>query len=70
MRWVYRDRSDQDKRVRHHLEKTNDSWHDDETYIKMKGKWIYLYLVVDSGEYTVDFYLSINQQAKSAKRFF
>ncbi|PEF71706.1 IS6 family transposase, partial [Bacillus pseudomycoides] len=42
----------------------------DETYIKVKGKWMYLYRAVDSGGNTVDFYLSKNRKAKSVKRFF
>ncbi|WP_345943238.1 ATP-binding protein [Bacillus cereus group sp. N6] len=41
MRWVHRYGSDLDKRVRRYLKKTNDSWRVDETYIKVKGKWMY-----------------------------
>ncbi|PHC36989.1 IS6 family transposase [Bacillus pseudomycoides] len=70
MRWVHRYGSELDKRVRRHLKKTNASWRVDETYIKVKGKWMYLYRAVDSGGNTVDFYLSKNRKAKSAKRFF
>ncbi|PEO37633.1 DDE-type integrase/transposase/recombinase, partial [Bacillus pseudomycoides] len=70
MRWVHRYGSELDKRVRRHLKKTNDSWRVDETYIKVQGKWMYLYRAVDSGGNTVDFYLSKNRKAKSAKRFF
>ncbi|WP_042891507.1 IS6 family transposase [Bacillus cereus] len=70
MRWVHRYGSELDKRVRRHLKKTNDSWRVDETYIKVKGKWMYLYRAVDSEGNTVDFYLSKNRKIKSAKRFF
>ncbi|MCR8861003.1 MULTISPECIES: IS6 family transposase [Bacillus] len=70
MRWIHRYGSDLDKRVRRHLKKTNNFWRVDETYIKVKGKWMYLYRAVDSGGNTVDFYLSKNRKAKSAKRFF
>ncbi|PES73785.1 IS6 family transposase, partial [Bacillus cereus] len=63
MRWVHRYRSELDKRVRRHLKKTNDSWRVDETYIKVKGKWMYLYRAVDSGGNTVDFYFSKNRKA-------
>ncbi|PHG35495.1 IS6 family transposase, partial [Bacillus pseudomycoides] len=55
MRWVHRYGSELDKRVRRHLKKTNDSWRVDETYIKVQGKWMYLYRAVDSGGNTVDF---------------
>ena len=34
--------------LRHHLKPTNDSWRLDETYIRVKGKWRYLYRAVDS----------------------
>jgi IS6 family transposase len=58
-----------DKRVRRYLKKTNDSWRVDETYVKVKGKWMYLYRAVDSEGNTIDFYLRKNRNAKSAKRF-
>ncbi|MBD3887167.1 IS6 family transposase [Phormidium tenue FACHB-886] len=32
-----------DKRIRPHLKPTNDSWRVDETYIKIRGAWKYLY---------------------------
>lgn len=41
----------------------------DETYIKVKGKWTYLYRAVDRHGDTVDFYLSQTRNSKSAKRF-
>ena len=34
-----------------HLKQTNDSWRVDETYIKVKGQWMYLYRAVDSEVY-------------------
>ena len=41
----------------------------DETYIKVKGNWRYLYRAVDSKGNTIDFYLSSTRNAKAAKRF-
>ncbi|AIK35531.1 integrase core domain protein (plasmid) [Bacillus pseudomycoides] len=70
MSQVHRYGSELDKRIRRHLKKINDSWRVDETYIKVKGKWMYLYRAVDSEGNTVDFYLSKNRKAKSAKHFF
>ncbi|QWG31303.1 IS6 family transposase (plasmid) [Bacillus mycoides] len=69
MRWVHQYSPELDKRVRRYLKKTNDSWRVDETYVKVKGKWMYLYRAVDSEGNTIDFYLSKNRNAKSAKRF-
>lgn len=42
----------------------------DETYIKVKGQWMYLYRAVDSEGNTIDFYLSKIRDYKDAKRFF
>ncbi|KMY54071.1 hypothetical protein AC623_08915 [Bacillus sp. FJAT-27231] len=42
----------------------------DETYIKVKGQWMYLYRAVDFEGNTIDFYLSKTRDHKAAKRFF
>jgi hypothetical protein len=59
-----------DKRIRKYLRPTNDSWRVDETYIRIKGKWCYLYRAVDSKGYTIDFWVSENRDKKSAEKFF
>ena len=41
----------------------------DETYIRVKGKWRYLYRAVDSSGATIDFFLSARQDAAAAERF-
>ena len=41
----------------------------DETYIRVKGRWRYLYRAVDSTGATLDFLLSARQDAAAAKRF-
>lgn len=53
-----------------HKSNTNSSWRMDETYLKVKGKWHYLYRAVDKFGKTIDFYLSKNRDKKAAKRFF
>lgn len=58
-----------DKRIRPHLHLTNDSWRVDETYIKVKGRWKYLYRAVDSLGNTLDFLLSAKRDAAAAERF-
>ncbi|MGE7635582.1 IS6 family transposase [Bacillus paramycoides] len=70
MRWVHQYGPELDKRIRRHLKLTNDSWRVDETYIKVKGQWMYLYRDVDSKGNTIDFYLSKTRDQKAAKRFF
>jgi transposase-like protein len=42
----------------------------DETYIRVKGKWTYLYRAVDSAGATIDFLLAARRDAAAAKRFF
>jgi transposase, IS6 family len=49
---------------------SNGSWRVDETYVKVKGRWIYLYRAVDSRGQTIDFLLSAKRDAEAAKRFF
>ncbi|PDZ09496.1 IS6 family transposase [Bacillus pseudomycoides] len=70
MRWVHQYGPEFDKRIRRHLKQTNSSWRVDETYIKVKGQWMYLYRAVDSEGNTIDFYLSKSRNHKAAKRFF
>jgi len=41
----------------------------DETYIKVKGAWKYLYRAVDSDGNTLDFLLSAKRDATAANRF-
>jgi putative transposase len=49
---------------------TANSWRVDETYIKVKGKWTYLYRAVDRDGQTLDFMLSDRRDLAAARRFF
>ena len=42
----------------------------DETYIKVKGQWNYLYRAVDLAGNTLDFLLTGKRDGKAVKRFF
>src|ERR1700678_3561188 len=59
-----------EKRLRVHLRMSNGSWRVDETYIKVKGRWTYLYRAVDKTGQTIDLLLSAKRDAGAAKRFF
>ena len=45
------------------------SWRVDETYVKVRGQWAYLYWAIDKLEDTIDFYLSPTRNMAAAKRF-
>ena len=68
-RWVQRYAPELERRLRSRLRPTNDSWRVDETYIRVKGKWVYLYRAVDSSGATIDFLLSAKRDAAAAERF-
>ncbi|MFL2443556.1 IS6 family transposase [Bacillus thuringiensis] len=44
-------------------------WHVDETYIKVKGEWSYLYRAIDSNGYTLDFQLRKTRDHQAAYAF-
>ena len=69
-RWVLRYAPELEKRCKPHLKSTNDSYRVDETYIKVKRVWTYLYRAVDSAGNTIEFLLSPKRDKASAKRFF
>jgi transposase, IS6 family len=68
-RWVQHYAPELEKRCRPHLKGTTDSWRVDETYVKVKGMWMYLYRAVDSHGDTLEFHLSATRDAQAAKRF-
>jgi transposase, IS6 family len=69
-RWVQHYAPELDKRCRPHLKACNDSWRVDETYMKIKKVWMYLYRAVDSEGNTLEFLLSSTRDAEAAKHFF
>ncbi len=69
-RWVVEYSPQLEKEFRKHKKAVGRSWRMDETYIKVKGVWHYLYRAVDKVGQTIDFYLSPHRDAASAKRFF
>jgi transposase, IS6 family len=69
-RWVQRYGPELDQRLRRHLKPTNKSWRVDETYIRVSGRWCYLYRAIDSTGATIDFLLSALRDAAAAERLF
>ena len=69
-RWVQRYGPELEQRMRRHLKSTNKSWRVDETYVRVKGCWCYLYRAIDSTGATIDFMLSALRDADAAKRLF
>ena len=59
-----------EQRLRRHLKPTNKSWRVDETYVRVQGRWCYLYRAIDSAGATIDFLLSALRDADAAKRLF
>ena len=69
-RWVQRFAPEMEKRLRWQWRRPQSvSWRIDETYIKVRGKWAYLYRALDKLGNTIDFYLSATRNTKAAKRF-
>src|SRR6478752_7889747 len=69
-RWIQAYAPELEKRIRPHLRPTNGSWRVDETYIRVKVEWVYLYRAVDATGQTIDFLLSPKRDAAAARRFF
>jgi transposase-like protein len=59
-----------EKRWSRYARTVGGSWRCDETYIKVNGRWTYLYRAVDKQGRTVDFRLSERRDVAAAKAFF
>jgi transposase, IS6 family len=68
-RWVQHYAPELEKRTLWYQNRISFSWRVDETYIRVKGRWKYLYRAIDKDGNTLDFYLADRRNAKAAKRF-
>jgi putative transposase len=70
LRWVQRYVPEFEKHWQRYAQPVGRSWRVEETYIKIKGKWAYLYRSVDREGHTVDLLLSERRDIAAAKCFF
>ncbi|QSB28809.1 IS6 family transposase [Flavobacterium sp. CLA17] len=68
-RWVYKFTPVIESEMKKRKVRVGTSWRLDETYIKVKGVWCYLYMAVDKSGNTVDFLLTRKRQRMSAQSF-
>jgi len=68
-RWVFKFTPLLEKEFRKRKKVVGNRWRMDETYIKVKGQWHYLYRAVDKQGNTVDFLLTKRRQRMSAQSF-
>jgi transposase, IS6 family len=68
-RWVQRYGPEVHRRLRGNVKQKSSTWHMDETFVRIAGRWRYLFRAVDSHGQTVDFYLSEARDREAAKRF-
>lgn len=68
-RWVIKYAPEVEKQFRRHQRPVGRSWRMDETYVKIKGKWAYLYRAVDKEGHTIDFLLTPTRDRDAAEAF-
>jgi putative transposase len=68
-RWVIKYAPEFEKAFRRRQRPVGKSWRMDETYVKIKGKWAYLYRAVDKEGQTIDFLLTPNRDRDAAEAF-
>ena len=70
LRWVVRYSIELTHRCQQYQKPVGRSWRADETYVRVSGRWMYLYRAVDERGYTVASHLSRTRDMRAAKTFF
>ena len=68
-RWVIKYAPEVEKQFRHRQRPVGRSWRLNETYVKIKGRWAYLYRAVDKEGQTIDFLLTPRRDRDAAEAF-
>lgn len=68
-RWVQRYAPELEKRVRRYQGHRSGSWRVDETYVRVGGRWKYLFRAVDKHGQLIDFMLADRRNTRAAYRF-
>lgn len=69
-RWVVRYSPQIAAQAQMRKQLTSSSWRMDETYVKVRSRWVYLYRAIDCDGQTLDFMLSERRDLAAARRFF
>src|SRR5215813_12874193 len=68
-RWVIKYAPEFEKQFRRRQHPVGRSWRLDETYVRIKGKWAYLYRALDKEGHTIDFLLTPTRDRDAAEAF-
>ena len=68
-RWTQAYGPEVHRRLRGQVKPKSSTWHVDETFVRIAGRWMYLFRPVDGSGQTVEFYLSETRDREAAKIF-
>src|ERR1041385_1183079 len=68
-RWIQAYGPEVNRRLHGAVKRKSSTWHMDETFVRVAGRWMYLFRAVDAYGQTVDFYLSETRDREAAKLF-